>query len=328
VLFARAVATDGDPALARRALALEPTFHEAHLLLGHGARAERRLGTAETHYRSAFEALPYSVAAGMALGDVSFSLEAWPQALRAYEQVVVAAPEHREAHLRRGIVLTFLGRPHEAMAALHPLLELGFWFLGEAHYWMARNLAQVDRPGDALDHLEQAAHYLPDDPRVHELAGRLALDGGAVEEAREDFLRVVEIDSRWPGRYDGHEALCGALSGLARIASAEKLWPGAAGRFEEAADCQGAGAELVSGEIVAIRTWGLSPSREARLIRGKERARDSLRLRQAAGLYNAAACAFNAGERVRATGLAERAAEHPQYAEKADTLILRILAPL
>ena len=134
-------------------------------------------------------------------------------------------------------------------------------------------------------------------------------------------------DRRWPGRYDGHEALCGALSGLARIASTERLWRAAAGRFEQAADCQGAGAELVSGEIAAIRTWGLSPSREARLIEQKERARESLQLRKATGLYNAAACALNAGERVRATGLAERAAEHPRYAQKADTLIMRILAP-
>jgi len=44
----------------------------AALLLGHGARAERRLGVAEAHYRSAFQALPRSVAAGMSLADLSF----------------------------------------------------------------------------------------------------------------------------------------------------------------------------------------------------------------------------------------------------------------
>ena len=37
--------------------------------------------------------VPQSVAAGMALADVSFSLEAWPQALSAYEQVVQVAPD-------------------------------------------------------------------------------------------------------------------------------------------------------------------------------------------------------------------------------------------
>jgi len=326
VLFSRAMARGGDANLAGRALSLEPSFQEAHLLIGHWARGERRLGVAEEHYRRAFEALPRSVAAGMALADVSFSLEAWPQALTSYERVVTLAPEHREAHLRLGIVLTLLGRSHEAVAELGRLLDLGFWFLGEAHYWLARNRAEIGPREEATHHVGQAAHYLPDDPRVHELSGRLAHEVGAVESAEADYLRVVEIDSRWPGRYAGHDALCDSLQGLARIASASRRWEGAADRFEQAAECQEAAAELVAAEIAAIRTWQLSPSREARLVQRKERASLDRRLRMATAFYNAAACAFNAGERVRATALAERAAQHPQYAEKADALITRILA--
>jgi tetratricopeptide (TPR) repeat protein len=324
VLFSLALARGGDPTLARRALTLEPRFQEAHLLLGHGAKAERRMGLADEHYARAFEALPESVAAGMALADLSFSLEAWRQALDVYEQVTVMAPEHREAHLRQGIVLTFLGQPQEAVAPLDRLLELGFWLLGEAHYWLARNKAELGMPEEATDHIEQAEHYLPDDPRVHELAGRLAFEAGAAETAEGEYLQVIEIDSRWPGRYSGHEALCGSLSGLARIASAAKRWKDAAGRFEGEAECQSTAAELVSAEIAAIRTWGLSPTREAVLVGRKERARQSLKLRDAAALYNAAACAANAGERVRATALAERAARHPAYTDKAEALVTRI----
>jgi hypothetical protein len=148
-----------------------------------------------------------------------------------------------------------------------------------------------------------------------------------VEAAERGFLKVIDIDARWPGRYAGHEALCRSLSGLARLASGAEGWKDASQRFEQTADCQDAAAELVSGEIATIRTWQLPPSREAVLVARKERARESLRLRRAAALYNSAACAFNAGERVRATDLAERAAEHPDYVEKADQLITRILAP-
>jgi tetratricopeptide (TPR) repeat protein len=324
VLFALALAKGGDPTLAGRALSLEPRFQEAHLLLGAGAEARRQLGVAEGHYVQAFEALPQSLAAGMALGDLSFSLEAWRQALGVYEHVAKEAPEHREAHLRQGIVLTFLDRPSDAVAALDRLLELGFWLLGEAHYWLARNKVELGLSHEAIEDVQQAEHYLPDDPRVHHLAGRLAYGAGEVEAAEQQYLQVVDIDSRWPGRYTGHEALCASLSGLARIASAAKRWKDAAGRFEEEADCQGTAVDLVSAEITTIRTWGLSPSRQAHLLERKQSARESLRLRGAAAAYNAAACAFNAGNSVRATALAERAAENPDYAEKADALIERI----
>ncbi len=320
VAFSRAWAL-GDGELAESLLEREPTFHEAHLILGRQALAGDRPALAEKELRQTLEVFPASLAAGMGWADALVRLEELELALEAYEGVLAVAPSHRAALLRKGIVLSQLGRGEEAIRALERLVDLGFWYLGEAHYWLAWNEQRAEMEADAHEHIELAKHSLPDDPRVHELDGRLELHRGDLAAAEQAFLTVLELDARWPGRYAGQDALCDALVALGRIESDRDGWDQAASLFERAAYCNGAAAALLDQDLERVRGWSLPPAREAALAAKKRRLRDEALRRRAGYLYNAAASALNARKREWCLGLARRAAEHPAYKEKAEALI-------
>jgi tetratricopeptide (TPR) repeat protein len=276
---------------------------------------------AEKELRQALDAFPESLSAGMGLADTLQSIEELEPAVVVYDQALSVAPRHRDAHLRKGIAPSRLGRVEEAIRTFERLVELGFWYLGEAHYWLAWNKERAARGAEAHEHIELAKRNLPDDPRVHELDGHLELDRGDIPQAESAFLTVIEIEARSPGRYAGHDALCESLVALGRIESDRAGWESAAGRFEQAAFCNGAAAALLDQDIEKVRGWSLPAPRLLRLVANKERQRDDAQRRQAGHLYNAAASAFNARKREWCLGLAQRAAEHPDYKAKAEALM-------
>lgn len=321
VLFAAALGEQGAQA-AERVLSVEPTFQEARLVLAREAGAARRPGSAEEHLRKVLEVALDSVAARLELGDILDSLGEITEALEVYEGIFDLVPGHSEAQLRAGILLSRLNRPQEAISRLGPLLE-GHLNLGEAHYWTAWNQDQPGQREAAGHHIEAAMHYLPDDPRVYELAGRLAMAEEAVGLARTRFTKVVELAAAWPGRYDGSGALCHSLYFLGQIASRERDWATAERHFESAAACEAAAERGFEEQGRAIRGWSLAAARQEALTAANERQREGAGLRRAGGLYNAAACALNRGRKDAAAGLATQAAAHPAYKDKAEALLAK-----
>jgi len=321
ILFSAALAQPGEAALAEKALELEPSFVEAQLVIGKEAMNERAPAVAEAHYREAFVAFPDSVTSALGFADALFSVLALRQSLDLYDHVITLAPEHREAHLRKGIVLSQLGRNDEAIVTLTRLLDLGYWFLGETHYWLAWNNRQMKEHAEAVLHIEESKGSLPDDPRVHALAGLLALDEEKIALAERSFLEVLELAERSPGRYDGDDSLCESLASLGQIDFLRKDWEPGTRHFEQASACNAAAQGIVDAQIETIRGWGLPEPREAVLVRQKARLREEAVFREAACLYNAAAAAQNSGNREEAAKLAGQAGTHPAFKERAAALI-------
>jgi len=323
VLFSASLFQDEGAALAQKALSLEPTFLETHLILGLHAMRAGKPAVAEGHFGEALEGLPDSVAISLALADLYFTLEEMPQAIELYQRVVTLAPEHREAHLRKGIALSLTGEPQEAVLTLTRLLDLGNWFLGEAHYWLAWNMRQLEQREEAQHHIADSKHSLPHDPRVWALAGDLALDQDRVGLAEENFLEVLRLAEASAGTYDGADALCESLSSLGQIEFHRRDWELGVGHFEQAGACHGTTEAIIDRRIETIKGWSFPSPREAALIDKQRRQREITALRKARCFYNGAVCALGAGHRDKALELAPLAAAHPAYEEMVETLFTK-----
>jgi hypothetical protein len=206
---------------------------------------------------------------------------------------------------------------------LNRLLDLGNWFLGETHYWLAWNMRRLERREEARHHIVSSKRSLPHDPRVWALAGALALDQDRVGLAEESFLEVLRLAEASPGRYEGTEALCESLSSLGQIEFHRRGWEPGTGHFERAGFCHGTTETIIDRRIDTIEGWSLPEPREAALIQKQQRQREAAALEKARSFYNGAVCALGAGHRRKALELAPLAAAHPAYAEMVETLLTR-----
>jgi tetratricopeptide (TPR) repeat protein len=316
LLLKYAVATcgEGRPDLLEEILAREPGFAEAHYHMGESALEERKLLTAETHLLAAYRAIPESPQTRILLAGIYFATEEFDSSLKFYDLTLEISPEFRDALLGKAVCLGYLGRFEESMAVLGRILELGYWLLGEAHYWLAWDLHELKRDGEALGHVDQAKGRLPTDSEVFGLAGTLSLGLGEIGRAEADFLESLKYN---PQNVD-------SLFGLGTVAGRKTLWLTSAGFYEKAAGACESSAAALRAKIEEIRVSPMSEGRKGTLARRRQAQIDRLELTRATAYYDAAAALAKAGLWDRAAAAAEKAAVHPALKQKADELVRSI----
>jgi tetratricopeptide (TPR) repeat protein len=113
---------DGAPERAReayrRALALDPGHHGAHLNLGRLLHEAGDASAAERHYRSALAARPGDADALYNLGVALEDQGRLPEALRSYDACLAVDPAHADAHHNAARLCRRLGRAQEAVRHL------------------------------------------------------------------------------------------------------------------------------------------------------------------------------------------------------------------
>lgn len=309
--YEAAVCGQADPALCRELLAAEPEFAEAHYHLGEAALGERRLFEAETHLLEAFKAIPESPQPRILLAGIYFATEEFETALEFYDGTLEVSPEYRDALLGKAISLAYLGRHDESMAVLDRMIELGFWLIGEAHYWLAWNLRALDRAPEAVRHIDEAKGRLQTNSHVFGLSGALGLELGDLGRAERDLQESL--------KYDPADAE--SLTGLGTLYSRRGDWTRAAGHFERAARAWDAQQAALAAAIEELKASPLAAVRRDRLVRRRAGELERARLESATGDYSAAAAFFNAGNGPRALEAAGRAAAHPALKDKAEEII-------
>jgi len=312
--YEAAVCGEVDPGLAEALLAEEPEFAEARYHLGEAALREKRLLDAEAHLLRAFEAIPESPQPRILLAGVYFATEEFAASLRFYDLALEVSPEYRDALLGKAISLAYLGRHDESMAVLDRILELGFWLLGESHYWLAWNLQTLKRGPEALRHIDEAKGRLPTNSHVFSLAGTIAMELGELERAEKDFMESLVYD---PANTE-------ALSGLGTLHARRARWPMAAEFYEKAGRAYAAEGEALAAVIEGLRASALAPERKARLVQRRTSQLERVRFENATADYNAAAAYFNAGNAGKALETAAKAAAHPALREKAEEILRNI----
>jgi tetratricopeptide (TPR) repeat protein len=314
VKYEVAICGQEDRELLSEILSAEPEFAEAHFHLGEAALTERKLLEAEEHLLVALKAIPESPQPPILLAGIAFATEEFDRSLPFYERAIELSPEYRDALLGKSICLAYLGRFDESMKTLERILELGFWLIGESHYWLAWNLHELGRDTEAIEHIDEAKKRLPTNSHVFGLAGTLALDAGDLDRAEKDYLESLVYD---PANTE-------SLFGMGTVLTKKADWTRAAGFFDKAGRAYEGEAAALEALIEDIRGSAMSPERKSRLLARRNSQLERVRLAGATSDYSAAAAFFNAGDPSAARRSAERAAGHPALKEKAEELLRSI----
>jgi tetratricopeptide (TPR) repeat protein len=171
---------DADYALARQAL---------------GNREAPDQDDALMRLRAAAAAFPHSPAILSSLGLLHEEREEWAEALAAHDAALVLVPTHRDALLGRAIALSNLLRRDDAIAAADRLIELGNWFLAQAHYWRAWNLFHLERYAEARVDAD-AAKAGAADPAVLVLSGMIEWRVRRFDGAEREFEGAIRLDAQ------------------------------------------------------------------------------------------------------------------------------------
>jgi len=146
------------------------------------------------------------------------------------------------------------------------------------------------------------------------LAGTIALEKGQLDRAEKEYLEAL--------RYNGRNTE--ALFNLGRLYGQRERWPESAKYFETAAFVFEQNEQAFAAKIAEIKASSLSEERKTKLSAKKEQQLKAAQAAKANAFYNAGASYLNSGSKAKALEMATRAADHPQFKERADDLIKKI----
>jgi tetratricopeptide (TPR) repeat protein len=295
-------------------LADDPGFAEARYHLGEAALGERQLFKAERRLLEAFQAIPESPQPRILLAGVYFATEEFEKGVQFFDLTLAVSPGYRDALLGKAICLSYLRKYEESMGVLNEILRLGYWLIGESHYWLALNLHELKKDADALGHIAEAKGRLPTNPHVWSLGGTIALEAGDHDRAEKDFTESLKYD---PVNTE-------SLFGLGTIHTRRTNWVLAGEYFEKAGTAYAAEKATLLAAVREIEASPLAEERKARLVQRKKSQIERVGFTEATSFYNAAAAYFNAGLKGKAELSAERALAHPEVKDKAEEILRSI----
>jgi tetratricopeptide (TPR) repeat protein len=313
-----------EPRLFDALVQAEPEFYEAYFHLGELAvGAEKPLDAekdffkpfeAEKDFLKAYEGIPESPQVTIYLGALYMAIEEYDKSLAYYDKTLSLAPAYRDALLGKASCLSYIGRYHEAIEILNKLVALGFYLMGESHYWLAWNYHELKDNERAQLHIEESKSRLPSDSEVFSLAGTITLENNELEKAEKEFIESLRLNGR----------NINAILGLGQVYAQKQKWLESALFYSNAAKVTLQRESEVAEYINQIEKTTLAKERKARLVAKKEQQVKNLEATKAAAYYNAAAGYFNAGLKGQALEMAEKAGSHPQFKEAAEQLIKKI----
>jgi tetratricopeptide (TPR) repeat protein len=300
----------------RKLLALDPGYAEAHFHLGQAALGQGLLLEAEKEFLASYADIPESPETRILLASIYFASEETEKSLEFYEKTLEVAPEYRDAILGKAICLTSLGRNAEAIAVLDTNLALGYWLLGETHFWLAWNRHELKENDKAAVHIEEAKTRLGTAPEVFALSGTIRFELGELVRAEADYRQALNV----------HRYHTDALLGLGNVLVKKETWLEAGDSYLEAAGAFRASVIADQSKIDEIKASKLPAERKERLLKKKSSQLEAHIQSEAMAFYLAAASLANGGRAEEALRAAEKAAGHPVYKEKAEELAARIRA--
>jgi len=269
---------------------------------------------AERYFLKALEGIPELSQATIYLGAIYMAEEEYDSSLDYYEKTISLAPGYRDALLGKASCLSYLGKHLEAIKILNEITAMGYYLIGESHYWLAWNYYQIKENEKAQDHVEESKVRLPTNSEVFSLAGAIALEKNQLAIAEREFEDAL--------RFNGRNI--NAVLGLGQVYAAEQKWI-------ESALFYATGARLASQRInekdefiVQIEKAALDEGRISRMVAKRKQQITSLESTMAFCFYSSSVGYFKSGQKGRALELALKAAVNPQYKESAEDLIKKI----
>ncbi len=296
---------------------IEPRFTEMEFFLGQHALQQGsgpnrgNVALAEYHYERAHEEWPEWPAPALALGEVTRTVEDYEVSLPYYDAALALVPDQRDALLGMARSLSYLDRSAETVPLLDRLIEMGRWYMAEAHFWRAWNRFNLDDVDGARDDAATAIGHRPD-AESYSLAGQIALVQRRLDDARTDLETALDINARY----------CDAAFHLGRVHIEETRWIETASAFSRAALCFRETTSRLEGALTELdQNDTLAEDRRARLVERRTAELAVVRRQAASSFYNAALAYYNDGVMPIARRYAQFAAEHEMFAERATRLL-------
>jgi tetratricopeptide (TPR) repeat protein len=300
-------------------LAKEPKFIEVKYFQGlfDVAEAPRvglpsKLDEADRRFDEAFAWRKEWPALTLSIGNIAMTAEEYTRAITAFSQTLALEPRAVDALLGKVRALTFMGRADEAIAGADELLKQN-WFVGDARYWRAYNLTELERYDEAWAEVEIASKLVVN-ADVPKLAGLIAYRRAQPEVARERFAL-----SLLRNRNDCETHFYHAIV-LAELRS----WEPAADGLVKAAACLGALEERYRAEIDTIRGSTDPPARREMKIARREQYIAKGRRQIAMAFYNAAVSSYNLQRKADAREYAAKVAGDEQFGALAKDILARL----
>ena len=296
---------------------IEPRFTEMEFFLGRHAIEQGRgpqqgdVALAEFHYARAREEWPDWPAPALSLGEVARTVEDYEASLPFYDAALGLVPDQRDALLGRAQSLSYLDRYAEAVPLLDRLIEMGRWYLAEAHFWRAYNRFNLGDIEGARDDAATSIGHRPE-AQSYALSGQIALVQRRLDDARTDLETALDINPQY----------CYAAFHLGRVHIEEARWIETASAFSRAAICFRQNADQLAADLSEIeQNPDLAEDRRARLVARRTDEIAVVRRQAASSFYNAALGYYNDGTVRVARRFAELALEHEMFAERATRLL-------
>ena len=300
----------------------DPRFGEANYFLGLSALSGRLrpgappeapdLEGADAFFRTAYAWRENWPALTLSIANVALTAEDFGRAVEFFGKTLALIPNHLDATLGTIRALTYMGRHAEAIAATDRLLATNR-NPGEARYWRALNLEQLQQHDDAWMDIERAATALVN-ADVPKLAGIIAINRHELDVARQ---RLELSRARRP-------ADCETGFYLQAVLVEQRQWGAAAVVAAEAGECFDRELTRLSAELEALRASKIPEERRARQIARYERQIAADIRMQASSWFDAAAANFNLSRHEEARRFAEKVADDEQLAERVRDLLSRL----
>ncbi|UCE41111.1 MAG: tetratricopeptide repeat protein [Candidatus Aminicenantes bacterium] len=311
IRYKLALLPKGNPLVLENLAQDDPQFSEAFFFLGQSALKKGMLVTAEKNFLKAYQEIPQSSSLVISLASIYFAFEELDKSLEFYEKTLALAPVHRDALLGKAMCLSYLGKHDEAIDACNTIVDLGKYYLGESHYWLAWNLNELEQWEEAWNKIETSKKYLIGHGEVFFLSGLIAFNRQRLDEAEKNLLEAHKQDDS-----NGDPAYY-----LGKIKNIQEDWLNAGAYFESASRRYGIKENMIQEKIDAIKDSAFSEERKKKHLAKKTSQLKMMQLTKATSWYNAAAGFYNAGFPKKASQLAEKAVSHPGIKEKAEDLL-------
>lgn len=199
----------------RRALGLNPDFHQARFNLGIALRDQGRLDEAREELESVTRACSGHADAQNVLGCVYFRLDRTDDAERCFRAAVRSNPVFPEALTNLGNVLSSRKCWAEAIALYRQAIHLAPGH-GDASLNLGNALIELGQAEEAISLCQQAITANPMNAETHLLLGRAFKQLGRRQEAERAFREAIRVQ---PGHAEAHYFLA-ALGGATAPQSA------------------------------------------------------------------------------------------------------------
>jgi tetratricopeptide (TPR) repeat protein len=269
----------GDPARLQAMLQADPEFADAEFELGRAALQRERADQDEAlrRFSAARSAFPVSPMIAAAIGTLRHEREEWEAALEAYDATLALVPTHRDALLGRTISLSHLDRHAEAIASATSLIDLGNWFIADAHYWRAWNAFHLNDVASARTDIDRAKRLSATPPTLV-LSGTIAWREKQAAVAEAEFEAALAADFGY----------CEAALYLGEVRVGGRRWEESLAALQHAAQCFDLSIETSRKAIAQLGATDDDARANARQIASHERTMMEAEKRRAVALERTA----------------------------------------